>query len=151
MDLINLRKAFKEGATLHGFLSGGGLRVFRVELGGDLIGYGEHPHALDALAHVELWIGEKIPSSTSAYKSFYGVKFPHYLTGSSASGSSKLDSWMCQGYSVDAKYSKDDGVIVVDLKGSYSRDIKDEPKPVVISGSGVDLEEALERAFDNLD
>jgi hypothetical protein len=40
----NLEKALNDGAKIHIFRSGGGLRVIRVEKKGKLISYGEHPY-----------------------------------------------------------------------------------------------------------
>lgn len=111
MKLTNLHKALRNGAKLHGFRSGGGLRVFRVERSGGLLGYGEHTHAQSALAHLDLWL-EKQPSD---YKEFYGDKFPHYLTGSQETGGCSLDQWLLQGHDVDAH--QEGGDVVVELHG----------------------------------
>lgn len=111
MKLTNLHRALRKGATLHGFRSGHGLRVFRVKRATELVGYGEHPNARDALAHVDLWLKER-PTS---YDEFYGDRFPHYVTGSQESGD-QLDQWMLQGHKVDA-HREGDQVVVVELRG----------------------------------
>jgi len=49
----NLEKALKEGAKIHVFKSGGGLRVVRLEKDEELISYGEHPYFSTALSHAE--------------------------------------------------------------------------------------------------
>ena len=128
MDLTYLETALKKGATLHGFRSGGGLRVFRIDLDGDNIGYGEHPAALDALAHVNLWL-EQDPAPT--YQEFYGGKFPHYLTGSTHS-SDDLDAWLKKGSTVDARCEGDK--VVVELHGYVDVSIPDEIQERVHNG-----------------
>ncbi len=129
MDLTHLDTALKQGATLHGFRSGGGLRVFRVNRDDANIGYGEHPAALDALAHVNLWL-EQEPKPT--YEEFYGGKFPHYLTGSSNS-SDALDAWMTQGQTVDAHQEGAD--VVVALHGYADVTIPEEVKQQIDDGA----------------
>ena len=135
MKLDNLHKALEDGATLHGFRSGGGLRVFRVDNGPVLLGYGEHPQAQDALAHTELWL-EKCPE----YEDFYGKKFPHYYTGSSSSGNCVLDQWLLKGNTIDV--TQKGGIVVVQLNGDRLLD----PKPIRY-GTGTNFWEALESAF----
>jgi hypothetical protein len=131
MELTHLDTALKNGATLHGFRSGGGLRVFRVNSADDEnIGYGEHPAALDALAHVNLWL-EQEPKPT--YKEFYGGKFPHYLTGSTHS-SDALDEWMKQGQTVDA-HCTPEGVVVL-LHGYTHADLPQSVKDAADAAGG---------------
>lgn len=138
MDLTHLEQALKNGAKLHGFRSGGGLRVFSVKRDGVDIGYGEHPAALDALAHVNLWL-EQDPAPT--YKEFYGGKFPHYLTGSTHS-SDALDAWLKRGSTVDA-YQNGEGV-VVELHGYADDDFRN----IVKKGTGTDFFDAVDAAFE---
>ena len=52
-SLDHLQQALRNGAKLHAFLSGGGLRVVRLEKGGKLLGYGEHPYIEEALRHAD--------------------------------------------------------------------------------------------------
>lgn len=95
-----LTAALLKGHFLHGFRSGGGLRVFRMEKGGKdgkLIGYGEHPNAMEALS----LLAEDLSVLGRAYKSVYGKLHPHYLTGSS-SPQNELDNRILHGDSVDA-------------------------------------------------
>lgn len=105
-----LTEALLKGHFLHGFRSGGGLRVFRMEKGGKdgkLIGYGEHPNAMEALS----LLAEDLKVLGRAYKAVYGKLHPHYLTGSSTP-QGELDSRILQGDSVDA-YVKDKQVVFV--------------------------------------
>lgn len=112
MDLPGITLALIRGNRLHGFLSGSGLRVIRIEGEGDrLTGYGEHPHVTDALLHAS----EDYLTGRRNYKYVYGKKYPHYLTGSSES-TSDLDSWLLQGNTIDA-YKRPDGETVVELTG----------------------------------
>lgn len=73
----NLENALKEGANIHVFRSGGGLRVVRLEKKGKLISYGEHPYFSTALSHAESDFGL---SYEEQYNPENG-KHIHYLTG----------------------------------------------------------------------
>jgi hypothetical protein len=97
MKLEHIERALRDGAKLHAFMSGGGLRVIRVETAkGGLIGYGEHPDVMDALSHAD----EDTASSHRPYHEVYGVTKPHYLTGSSTP-SNDLDAWLRRGSTFD--------------------------------------------------
>lgn len=108
-----LTAALAAGCKLHSFLSGGGLRVVRLEdRAGLLRGYGEHPSIEVALNHA----GEDYEAGGRPYHTVYnGKNQTHYLTGSSAP-SSALDAWVLQGQTFDA-YHLSDGVLVVELVG----------------------------------
>lgn len=45
-----LEKILKDNCVSRAFMSGGGLRVVRIERSGILVGYGEAHHWMDALA-----------------------------------------------------------------------------------------------------
>ena len=105
-DLINMEHievALKDGANLHCFRSGGGLRVARLEIEQELVGYGEHPNLLTALSHV----GEDFKDGGLEYSEKYGEngKHTHYLTGTH-----DTDSWadgiLLQGGTLDAEYKE---------------------------------------------
>lgn len=95
----------RNGHRLHAFLSGGGLRVVRIERvksrqrRGDLAGYGEHPYLEQALNHA----AEDHAAGGRPYLDVYGGKHPHYLTGS-CTPSSQLDAHVRRGASFDAFY-----------------------------------------------
>lgn len=110
-ELTGIDRALGEGNKLHGFRSGGGLRVIRLEQEGRLTGYGEHPSADEALIHVH----EDFLSGGRDYHEVYGKLYPQYLTGSSEV-TSPLDGWLIQGHTVDA-YQIDDGRVRVELTG----------------------------------
>ena len=97
MKLTGIEKALSNGCTVHGFRSGGGLRVIRIEKKNKLLGYGEHPNVEDALSHAN----EDFLAGGRPYNKVYGGTKPHYLTGSSTS-TSPLDHWLLQGYTFDA-------------------------------------------------
>lgn len=105
----------KPGSSVHGFRSGGGLRVFRFEGENKLLGYGEHPHALEALSLMV----QDLSFMGRAYKKVYGAMHPHYLTGSSEPQLNRkhgaLDLWILQGNTFDA--SVKDGHVEVVLSG----------------------------------
>lgn len=124
MKIPNVEIALKAGCKLHAFRSGGGLRVFRLERNQVLKGYGEHPSALDALVHLD----EDYAAGGREYKTVYGVKYPHYLTGTSSAGDS-LDQWILNGRNVDAEQSGDD--VLVRLSGL----VEDERVPNTIQQS----------------
>lgn len=111
MIVPGINAALDAGCRLHAFLSGGGLRVLRLELNGKLKGYGEHPNVEDALTHVS----EDYLAGGRAYNEVYGGTHPHYMTGSSSS-STRLDSWLLRGATFDAWQEGDD--IVFQFKGS---------------------------------
>jgi hypothetical protein len=100
------------GARLHGFLSGGGLRVFRVERDGDLIGYGEHVTADEALS----FLADDLHAGGREYADVYGGEHPMYLTGA-ADTTTPLDAWIRQGRTVDAYLDGDTGAAIVELHG----------------------------------
>ena len=52
MIVEGIEKALKENCKIHGFSSGGGLRVIRIEKGDLLRGYGEHPHLEELMAKI---------------------------------------------------------------------------------------------------
>ncbi len=98
MEIRSLEEALRDGCRLHGFRSGGGLRVIRVEdQKGALRGYGEHPHVEEALAHAN----EDLIAGGRPYKEVYGKSETHYLTGS-CDASSDLDRWLLRGKDIDA-------------------------------------------------
>jgi len=98
-SLSHLQHALQNGAKLHAFLSGGGLRVVRLEKGGKLLGYGEHPYIEESLRHAD----EDTEAGGRPYAEVYGGKYDHYLTGSSTT-SSDLDRWMLQGRTFDVTF-----------------------------------------------
>ncbi len=108
--LTGIEKSLQDGCRIHGFLSGGGLRVVRIELDYVLKGYGEHPSVDHALRHAD----EDFLAGGRGYDAVYGRKYLHYLTGSSTA-TSPLDGWLLQGRTFDAylKYRK----MVVELRG----------------------------------
>jgi len=119
--LDTLGKALRDGACLHAFLSGGGLRVVCLERPmGTLVGYGEHPQLCDALSHA----AEDYLAGGRPYKEVYGGSKPHYLTGSTTPNDD-FDAWIRRGQTMDARC--DDSAIVVELHGY---DHQETPKEV---------------------
>jgi len=116
--------ALRKGGVMHAFMSGGGLRVMRIEKGrhGKLLGYGEHPYADEALRHV----AEDFAAGGRPYDKVYGTCnfdnpkkskkgiYDMYLTGASAPDG-QLDAWIRKGSTFDARYV--DGQYEVDLRG----------------------------------
>ena len=94
--LTGIEKALQQGHKIHGFRSGGGLRVVSIKLGDVLKGYGEHPSVDHALRHAD----EDILAGVRDYHAVYGKKYPHYLTGSS-DVTSPLDGWLLRGNTFD--------------------------------------------------
>jgi len=138
MELKGIEKALKEGCKLHGFRSGGGLRVIRLEDESDnLRGYGEHPTAEDALFHAN----EDFLAGGRPYDKVYGGLKPHYLTGSQHP-STGFDEWLLQGRTIDAYLA--DGKFVVELKGLFEtkmpkevyKKVKETGKPAIWENRG---------------
>jgi hypothetical protein len=92
VTLDGIRTALQGGHRVRAFLSGGGLRVIRIEKEGNLKGYGEHPHVDEALTYAD----EDFKKGGRPYKEVYGVDKDHYLTGSREK-SNELDGWILQG------------------------------------------------------
>ncbi len=111
MSLSGIEKALQEGCKLHGFRSGGGLRVIRLEQERKLRGYGEHPNVEGALNHAD----EDFLAGGRKYSDVYGKSKDHYLTGSSLA-SSELDQWLLCGHTIDAYVQGKE--VVIELKGT---------------------------------
>jgi hypothetical protein len=98
-----LVKALKSGNKIHCFLSGGGLRVVRIEKvgGGALKGYGEHPHFMEAIRHAD----EDFLAGGRPYNKVYGENglYDCYLTGASTPEKG-IDQWVRSGNAVDFFY-----------------------------------------------
>lgn len=119
-----LEGALKKGNVMHAFMSGGGLRVIRLEKPrrGKLTGYGEHPYVGEALRHT----AEDFAAGGRPYDKVYGTCdwenpekskegiYPMYLTGASEPDG-PLDTWIRRGSTFDARYV--DGQYEVDLRG----------------------------------
>jgi len=125
--LETLTKALRQGAKMHAFLSGGGLRVVRLEKRDKLVGYGEHPSIDDALSHA----AEDYLAGGRPYAEVYGGLYPHYLTGSCET-TSALDAWVRRGRTFDAHAAKDE--IVVVLKGMGESRMPQEAWPEIKAG-----------------
>jgi len=109
-----LEGALRKGNCIHAFLSGGGLRVIRIEKkrNGKLLGYGEHPEVDEALRHV----AEDFAAGGRPYNKVYGPKglYAHPRTGSSET-TSDLDAWIRQGRTFDIRSEGDQ--LIVELRG----------------------------------
>jgi hypothetical protein len=97
-------------------LSGGGLRVVRIEHTDPFVhrtaGYGEHPDVMTAIAHAD----EDYLEGGRPYDKLYGElgKYTMYLTGSSTP-SGPLDLWVRQGHKFKAW--KEGNEVVFQLSG----------------------------------
>lgn len=108
-----VEKYIRKGARLHAFLSGGGLRVLRVEKvkSGKLLGYGEHPDVNDAFRI----LADDLKAGGRDYDDVYNnEEETAYLTGQSEP-TDKLDAWVRKGYGFDA-FIKNKKMVFV-LKG----------------------------------
>ncbi len=99
MKLTGIETALRAGGRLHGFRSGGGLRVISIQEQDKLRGYGEHPRVDDALLHAN----EDFLAGGRPYNEVYGKTKLHYLTGSQ-SFTSPLDLWILRGRTIDAYF-----------------------------------------------
>lgn len=136
MELMNINEAIRTGCVARAFLSGGGLRVIRIEdANQELKGYGEHPHIDEALRHAD----EDYAAGGRPYDEVYGGSKTHYLTGSTTPNS-ELDAWIRQGSKFRAT-SKDD-VVTFELLG-YDDDFNEIKKV----GTGTNFWEAQTAAF----
>jgi hypothetical protein len=136
MELTNIEKALREGCKVRAFLSGGGLRVIRIEdAEHELKGYGEHPHAEEALQHAD----DDYAAGGREYSDVYGGTEPHYLTGSTTTVG-ELDAWVRTGSTFHAVTEGDGFVFVLD---GYDENINQITK----TGHGTTLWEAQLAAF----
>lgn len=110
-----LSKALKNGDKLHGFRSGGGLRVVRLTHCEKTGGYGEHPHVETALKYAE----DDLKVGGRKYNDFYGKTVDHYLTGDSFA-SSQLDAYLLQGRDFDVYFENDQFIFL----GKYYYTVK---------------------------
>lgn len=111
MEIQGLDRALREGARMHVFRSGGGLRVVRLERDKVLVGYGEHPHLGPALEHAS----EDFLAGHRPYGEVYGGKHERYLTGAEDPAGS-ADLWVLRGRNIDAWYA--DGECIVEAQAS---------------------------------
>lgn len=112
-----LSEALRNGQRLHGFRSGGGLRVVSLH-DGDKQAYGEHPYIYNALDYAE----EDYQAGGREYGEVYGKIHDHYLTGAYANGG--FDSWVCSGRGFDFLFKN--GKFVFESKYSSQRRIPKE-------------------------
>jgi hypothetical protein len=103
-----LSEALRNGQRLHGFRSGGGLRVVSLH---DGKGYGEHPYIYNALDHAE----EDYQAGGREYSKVYGKIHDHYYTGANPKGG--FDSWVCAGRAFDFVFKNEKFV----FKSKYSK------------------------------
>jgi hypothetical protein len=128
-----IETALYNGAKMHCFLSGGGLRVVRLERNGKLVGYGEHPHLEDALSHA----AEDYEAGGRDYAAVYGGDKPLYLTGSTQP-TGPLDAWVRQGRTIDAIVAGNH--IVVTMEGYGENRTPDDVAKRVFAGETVEWE-----------
>lgn len=135
-----IERALIDGHKIHGFSSGGGLRVIRIETEeGELVGYGEAPQVEEAIAHASL----DYAFGHEPYEQQYSgdnSRHPHYLTGTQEI-SSPLDGHLRWGSTFDAVWS--DGEVEVSLSGyancgEVSAEIQEE---IIATGKEVIFEE----------
>lgn len=127
-----LEGALRKGSVLHAFMSGGGLRVIRLEKPrhGVNTGYGEHPYVDEALRHA----AEDFAAGGRPYNKVYGDGgiYDMYVTGASKP-EGKLDAWIRSGNTFDVKFSDDQ--FEVNLRGwSDSVTPKDVVERVIRTG-----------------
>lgn len=94
-----LSEALCNGQRLHGFRSGGGLRVVSLHDGKE--GYGEHPYIYNALDHAE----EDYQAGGREYSEVYGKIHDHYYTGAYPKGG--FDFWVYQGRAFDIVFKNE--------------------------------------------
>ncbi len=122
--------AIQRGARLHAFMSGGGLRVIRLEHKGRLVAYGEAPDVSEALTIA----AEDYAAGGRPYGDVYGKTRPHYLTGQSEP-SGPVDAWLRQGRTFDAWH--DGKAIVVEMRGLQDTKVPEGTHDRVLAGETV--------------
>jgi hypothetical protein len=119
--------------TIHAFLSGGGLRVLRLETPrrGKLLGYGEHPYVAEAFRILT----EDFAAGGRPYGSVYGTVEEHYITGDSTP-QDDLDAWVRRGNSFDV-FCNPDGKFVFELRGFQDNVMPEDLKVRATAGETV--------------
>lgn len=105
-----LEEALCKGGTIHGFRSGGGLRVLRLENKGKLLAYGEHPLFGEALRILR----EDLAAGGREYYTVYGKKETHYLTGTYECPTA-IDACLAKGHTIDISYKKNKFLFVAKI------------------------------------
>jgi hypothetical protein len=115
--MSTLEAALRKGGSMHAFLSGGGLRVIRIEKPrhGKLIAYGEHPVVAEAFRIT----AEDFKAGGRPYGEVYGKLEEHYLTGQSMP-EGELDAWVRRGATFDAHFKE--GNFVFELRGLHDHE-----------------------------
>lgn len=137
LEVSGIEKALQEGCNIHGFLSGGGLRVIRIEQEGNLRGYGEHPNVEGALRHAN----EDYLAGGKPYDSVYGASEPLYLTGSGRA-TSPLDRLLLRGQTIDAHMLGSDvvielrGIAHINIPAEVTEQVKRTGQPVIWANRG---------------
>lgn len=121
---LEIEQPLIDGHSIHGFRSGGGLRVIRIEnKDGELVGYGEAPQAEEAVAHAALDYQLGHEDYLRQY-SDENSRYSHNLTGTTEI-SSPLDEHLRRGHTLDVGFS--DGQIEVTLSGlDHAPDVPEE-------------------------
>ena len=120
----HIEKALRDGYKIHGFRSGGGLRVLSMEKKGEKkTFYGESCNLNDALRI----LNDDIKAGGREYSKVYGKKETHYLTGSYAREDDPLDAWVCGGNKFDVHFENnafvDSGQLMFVIDMSTEEDI----------------------------
>lgn len=119
----NIETALKVGYTIHGFRSGGGLRVLsmkKAECKKEF--YGESCDLQNALRI----LNDDVKDGGRKYEDVYDGKTElHYLTGSYSSEDDAVDAWVCCGRKFDVHF---DGLFIIDM--TESEDIPT-PKSII--------------------
>ena len=96
-----IEEKLKDGYTIQGFRSGGGLRVLCMsKKDTEKEFYGESCDLINALRVLD----DDVKAGGRKYKNVYGKIEPHYLTGSYGSDSDILDLHVCSGRKFDVKF-----------------------------------------------
>lgn len=115
--MSTLETALRKGGSIHAFLSGGGLRVLRLEEPGrgELIAYGEHPVVAEAFRI----LADDFKAGGRPYHKVYGKIEEHYLTGQSTP-EDELDAWVRRGATFDAHFKN--GQFIFELRGLHDHE-----------------------------
>lgn len=106
----SVKEALQDGYKLHGFTSGGRLRVLTLEKGKQKY-YGE---GVDFYAALRI-LGDDVVAGGRKYKDVYGEGKiePAYWTGRYPDNGDAVDTWFYQGHGFDAYW--EDGKVIVKL------------------------------------
>lgn len=129
-----LEQALREGGRIHGFRSGGGLRVVDIKCGTTQVAYGEAIHIMEAFRI----LAEDFRAGCRPYRTVYGPIEPFNESGAPTL-EDYLDDWIFRGHTFDVHF--EEGQFVFILSGLKRQKTPEDILEQVWKGRTVQWEE----------